>query len=76
MPRGLAVTAVGVGAGVAAALSAGRFVAPLLFEGRSPRDPLALTAGVLVLMAVASGASLVPARRATRADPRRALQAE
>ena len=41
MARGLTVTAVGVGAGVAGALSAGRFVAPLLFEGRSPRDPLA-----------------------------------
>ena len=76
MARGLAVTAVGVGGGVVAALSAGRFVAPLLFDGRSPRDPLALTAAVLVLMAVATGASLLPARRATRADPRRALQAE
>ena len=43
MARGLTVTAVGVGAGVVGALSAGGFVAPLLFEGRSPRDPLALT---------------------------------
>ena len=73
MARGLAVTVVGVGAGVVAALSAGRFVAPLLFDGRSPRDPVALTAAALVLMTVATGASFLPARRATRADPRRAL---
>ncbi|MCY3842520.1 MAG: ADOP family duplicated permease [Acidobacteria bacterium] len=76
MARGLAVTAVGVCAGAVAALAAGRFVAPLLFDGRSPRDPLALTAAVLVLMAAATGASFLPARRATRADPRRALQSE
>ena len=76
MARGLAVTAVGVAAGVVGALSAGGLVAPLLFEGRSPRDPLALTAAALLLLTVAACASLLPARRATRADPRQALQAE
>ena len=76
MARGLTVTAVGVAAGVVGALSAGGFVAPLLFEGHSPRDPLALTAAALLLLTVAACASLLPARRATRADPRRALQAE
>ena len=76
LARGLAVTAAGAGAGVVTALVAGRFVAPLLFDGRSPRDPLALTAAVLVLMAAATGASFLPARRAIQADPRRALQVE
>ena len=76
MTKGLAVTLAGVGAGVLAALAAGRFVAPLLFDGRSPRDPVALTAAALVLMAAATGASFFPARRATRADPCRALQTE
>ena len=76
LARGLVVTAAGAGAGVVTALLAGRFVAPLLFDGRSPRDPLALTAAVLVLMAAATGASFLPARRAIQADPRRALQVE
>ena len=74
--RGFALTAVGIAAGAAAALWAGQFAAPLLFDGRSPRDPLALTAAALVLVTAALAASLLPARRAARADPRQALQAE
>ena len=74
--RGLSLAAVGVVAGGLAALWAGRFVAPLLFEGRSPRDPLALTAAALVLVTAALAASFLPARRAAQADPRQALQAE
>ena len=74
--RGLTLAAVGVVAGGLAALWAGRFVAPLLFEGRSPRDPLALTAAALVLVTAALAASFFPARRAAQADPRQALQAE
>ena len=76
LARGLSLAVVGVIAGGLAALWAGRFVAPLLFEGRSPRDPLALTAAALVLVSVALAASFFPARRAAQADPRRALQAE
>ena len=74
--RGLSLAVVGVVAGGLAALWAGRFVAPLLFEGRSPRDPLALTAAALVLVTAALAASFLPARRAAQADPRQALQAE
>ena len=74
--RGVSLAMVGVVAGGLAALWAGRFVAPLLFEGRSPRDPLALTAAALVLVTVALAASFFPARRAAQADPRQALQAE
>ena len=76
LARGLSLAVVGVAAGGLAALWAGRFVAPLLFEGRSPRDPLALTAAALVLVTVALAASFFPARRAAQADPRQALQAE
>ena len=76
LARGLSLAVVGVVAGGLAALWAGRFVAPLLFEGRSPRDPLALTAAALVLVTVALAASFFPARRAAQADPRQALQAE
>ena len=74
--RGVSLAMVGVVAGGLAALWAGRFVAPLLFAGRSPGDPLALTAAALVLMTVALAASFFPARRAAQADPRQALQAE
>ena len=74
--RGVSLAMVGVVAGGLAALWAGRFVAPLLFAGRSPGDPLALTAAALVLVTVALAASFFPARRAAQADPRQALQAE
>ena len=76
LARGLSLAVVGVVAGGLAALWAGRFVAPLLFEGRSPRDPLALTAAAVVLVTVGLAASFFPARRAAQADPRQALQAE
>ena len=76
LSRGCALTLIGIAAGAVAGLWIGRWVAPLLFEGISPRDPLALAAAVLVLVTAALAASLVPARRAARADPRHALQAE
>ena len=76
MARGLGLVAAGVAAGALAAFWAGRFVAPLLFDGRSPRDPVAFAAAALVLLAVAVAASFFPARRAALADPRQALQAE
>ena len=76
MARGVGLVAAGVAAGALCALWAGRFVGPLLFEGRSPRDPLAFSAAALVLLTVALAASFLPARRAALADPRQALQAE
>ncbi len=76
MARGVGLAAAGVAAGGLAALWAGQFVAPLLFDGRSPRDPLAFGAAALVLLSVALAASFLPARRAATADPRQALQAE
>ncbi|MDE2692080.1 MAG: ABC transporter permease [Acidobacteriota bacterium] len=76
LARGFALAAAGVAAGTIAALWAGRFVEPLLFDGRTPRDPLAFGVAALVLLAVAVSASFLPARRAARADPRQALEAE
>ena len=76
LARGFWVAAAGVVAGTLAALWAGRFVEPLLFDGRTPRDPLAFAVAALVLLTIAVMASLLPARRASRADPRRALEAE
>ena len=76
LARGFWLAAAGVVGGALAALWAGRFVEPLLFDGRTPRDPLAFTVAALVLLAIAVMASYLPARRAARADPRRALEAE
>ena len=76
LTRGFSLAAVGVAAGALAALWAGKFVEPLLFDDRTPRDPLAFAAAALALLTVAVCASFLPARRAARADPRQALEAE
>jgi ABC-type antimicrobial peptide transport system permease subunit len=65
----------GVALGVGASLMAARAVGPLLFTV-SPWDPWVYAAVILSLMAVAAGAGLIPAWRATRVDPKEALQAE
>jgi predicted permease len=73
--QGLRVSVVGALIGSAIALWAGRFVRPLLFE-ESPRDPVVFGVVAATLLMVATLASLIPARRATRVDPVRALRAE
>ena len=73
--EGMSVVVVGMGAGVALALWAGRFVETLLFEV-SPADPRTYVAIVATLGAVALAACYVPARRASRIDPMAALRSE
>ena len=63
----------GVLAGVLASLAAGRLVESLLF-GTSPRDPLAFAAACLALVLLAAVAAALPAWRATRIAPMRALR--
>ena len=65
----------GVVLGVAMALSVGHVLRSLIY-GVSPTDPLILTVVVLLVLAVALVASLVPARRAAQADPMTSLRAE
>ncbi|HTL05195.1 MAG TPA: FtsX-like permease family protein, partial [Gemmatimonadales bacterium] len=72
---GLRVVLLGMLVGIGAALYAGRFLAPLLYQ-TSPRDPLVLAAVTFILLLAACVAMLVPARRATRVDPLEALRAE
>jgi len=72
---GVRVAGVGLALGAAAALAAGRFVAPLLYE-TSPRDPVVLGAAAVTLLAVAVLASLIPARRAAHVEPSVALRGE
>jgi predicted permease len=63
----------GVLGGVLASLAAGRLVESLLF-GTSPRDPLAFAAACLALVLLAAVAAALPAWRATRIAPMRALR--
>ena len=65
----------GIVIGLAAALGASRFLSSLLF-GLDPIDPATLLLTTAVLVAVAVLAAWVPARRASRLDPVRALRYE
>jgi predicted permease len=65
----------GIVVGVGAALTLTRLVKSMLY-GIQPYDPLTLTAGVLLLLAVALAASWIPARRAAGVQPMEALRHE
>jgi putative ABC transport system permease protein len=70
----LMLATVGIAVGALAALWATRVLANMLYDIR-PNDPVAFGIGAAVLMLVALGASLLPARRAARVDPVKALSA-
>jgi putative ABC transport system permease protein len=75
LKEGMALTAVGLGAGLAGAWFASRVLASLLFEVNA--QDLATFAGSAILLAgVALFACFVPARRATKVDPMVALRYE
>jgi predicted permease len=69
------MTLVGGVLGLAAALGIGRFAQSLLFELQG-HDPLVLAGAAVVLTLVAMGAGFIPAYRASRLDPMRALRYE
>jgi macrolide transport system ATP-binding/permease protein len=73
MSRGLLLTAGGIIIGIVAALTLTRFLTTQLYQV-SPRDPLAFGLAFVIMTAVALTASLLPAWRATRIDPVRALR--
>jgi ABC-type antimicrobial peptide transport system permease subunit len=75
MLDGLALVAVGVAAGFAAAVALTRLMSSLLF-GVSPLDATTYVAALGVLLAAAALASYVPARRAATVDPVETLRAE
>jgi ABC-type antimicrobial peptide transport system permease subunit len=73
--HGLVVIAVGVPAGVAAAVVAARSLASLVF-GITVNDPATLGAVAALLVGITLFASYLPARSAARTDPLTALRAE
>jgi len=75
LAQGLRMALIGVSVGLVAAAFATRLLGAALY-GVGPLDPATFAAVVVTLLLVALMASFVPARRATRVDPIRALRAE
>ena len=73
--EGLVLGAIGVAIGSAIALGAAKWIAPLLFD-ESARDPAVFALVGVSLIAVGAVASWLPAIRASRVDPVRALRSE
>ena len=73
--QSLGMIGVGVGLGMVAALAAGRVLAHLV-DGMRPTEPSTFALTVFVLVAAALLASFLPAFRASRVDPMRALRQE
>jgi predicted permease len=69
------MTAVGGVTGLAGAVAVGRAAQALLFELQG-HDPMVFTAAAVALTIVALGAGWIPAHRASRVDPMRALRYE
>jgi putative ABC transport system permease protein len=75
MRQGVLQTAFAVAVGLALALIAGRVLSTILFEV-SPADPISLSVAVALLSGAALLACYLPARRATRVSPLKALRTE
>jgi ABC-type antimicrobial peptide transport system permease subunit len=73
--QGMMLAVIGVVVGLAGALALGGVMSSLVY-GVSPADPITLVGVSVVFLAVAAGASLVPAARAARTPPAVALRAD
>ena len=69
------MAAIGIAIGLGAAIKLGALVESALF-GMSPMDPIALTGAVALLTSVTFAAGWIPARKASRVEPLRALRTE
>jgi ABC-type antimicrobial peptide transport system permease subunit len=73
--QGFRLAAAGLAAGLLGSAALARALRSQLYEV-SPVDPFAFVLTALILLAVVLAASYLPARRAARVDPVRALRAE
>jgi len=73
--KGIRLVAIGLVLGLAGTIAVTRFIRSLLFEV-SPTEPSTLGAAALLLAVVALSACAIPAVRASRQDPVRALRTE
>jgi putative ABC transport system permease protein len=71
--QGMLLTLIGIVIGLVGALAISRIIASLLF-GITPTDSLTLAVVSLIAAIAALLACLIPARRATRVDPMKALR--
>jgi len=75
MRQGLAVAVAGLAAGCVLAVAAARAIAGALY-GITAADPISWIVAAALLLIVTSLANFVPARRASRVDPTKALRVE
>jgi len=75
MGQALTVAIAGTIVGLVGAIAGSRLLTSMLFE-IAPSDPLTLGVVSALLLAIAVAAAYIPARRATRIDPAKALRAE
>ncbi|HEY6347082.1 MAG TPA: ABC transporter permease [Bryobacteraceae bacterium] len=75
LKRGLALTGVGVAAGLTIAAAVAKTLSGLLF-GVDPTDAMTYTAVIVLLGVISLAACYLPARRASRIDPMSALRQE
>jgi len=73
--QALRMVGVGIAVGLVASLGLGRVLGALLY-GVRPSDPLTMAGVVAVLLTVACGSAMLPARRATRISPTEAFRSE
>jgi predicted permease len=71
----LMLLAIGLAVGIPAAMGLGQYVASQLY-GIQARDPFIASSTVVLLTIVSAAAGLIPAQRASRIDPMRALRQE
>ena len=73
--RGLAVSAIGVAAGLAGVIGGAQLLKGFLFSV-APTDPIAIGGAALLMLTIAAIACYIPARRAAGEDPVQALRVD